>query len=226
MPTTRTVADWALVTEAATLLAGAERPIIIMGDGIAMSDAQAELTHVAELLGADVWGANSSEVNFDDAHPLFRGNLGHMFGHHSGPLVAQADAVLIVGTYVFPEVFPSLGDVFAADAKIVHIDLDAYEIAKNFPVDLGLVSDPKLTLAALGSATRRAGDAGRARRRRRPDRRPSRSPRPGRRGRARRRPRGAQDSPAPRLGVHGGARARAFPTTRSSSTRPSRSRPR
>ena len=82
--------------------------MIIMGDGIAMSGAQAELTHVAELLGADVWGANSSEVNIDDAHPLFRGNLGHMFGHHSGPLVAQADAVLIVGTYVFPEVFPSL----------------------------------------------------------------------------------------------------------------------
>ena len=58
------------------LLAGAERPIIIMGDGIAMSGAQAELTRVAELLGADVWGANSSEVNIDDAHPLFRGNLG------------------------------------------------------------------------------------------------------------------------------------------------------
>ena len=152
MPATRAVADWALVTEAAKLLAGAERPIIIMGDGIAMSDAQAELTRVAELLGADVWGANSSEVNFDDAHPLYRGNLGHMFGHHSGPLVAQADAVLIVGTYVFPEVFPSLGEVFAPGAKVVHIDLDAYEIAKNFPVDLGLVSDPKLTLGALGSA--------------------------------------------------------------------------
>ena len=149
MPATRTIPDAGLIHQAATLLAGADHPMIIMGDGIAMSGAQAELTHVAELLGADVWGANSSEVNIDDAHPLFRGNLGHMFGHHSGPLVAQADAVLIVGTYVFPEVFPSLTDIFAPDARVVHIDLDSYEIAKNFPVDLGLVSDPKLTLAAL-----------------------------------------------------------------------------
>jgi benzoylformate decarboxylase len=57
--------------------------------------------------------------------------------------------VLICGTYVFPEVFPALQEVFAPQANIVHIDLDAYEIAKNFPVTLGLVSDPKPTLAGL-----------------------------------------------------------------------------
>lgn len=150
MPATRVVPDAALIGEAATLLAGAERPVIIMGDGVSMSGAQAELTQVAETLGADVWGANSSEVNIDETHPLFRGNLGHMFGHHSMPLVERADVVLIVGTYVFPEVFPTLTSVFAPGSRVVHIDLDAYEIGKNFPVDLGLVSDPKLTLAALG----------------------------------------------------------------------------
>ena len=57
--------------------------------------------------------------------------------------------MLIVGTYVFPEVFPALADVFSPGARVVHVDLDAYEIAKNFPVDLGIVADPKLTLAAL-----------------------------------------------------------------------------
>ena len=165
---TRVVPDPALVDEAARLLAGAERPLIIVGDGVSNSDAQAELTLVAERLGASVWGANSSEVNMDETHPLFAGHLGHMFGHHSRPLVAAADAVLIVGTYVFPEVFPALEGVFAPGARIVHIDLDAYEIAKNFPVDLGLVSDPKLTLAALDAALERqmtpgAGDAARSR---------------------------------------------------------------
>ena len=72
-----------------------------------------------------------------------------------------ADAVLIVGTYVFPEVFPTLTTVFAPGARVVHIDLDAYEIAKNFPVDLGLVGDPKLTLAALADALGAAADRGR-----------------------------------------------------------------
>ena len=109
----------------------------IIGDGIAFSGAQAELTRVAELLGAEVWGANFSEVNIAADHPLFRGQLGHMFGEHSRAITSQADAVLIVGTYVFPEVFPALEGVFAPGAKVVHVDLDAYEIAKNFPVDVG-----------------------------------------------------------------------------------------
>ena len=51
--------------------------------------------------------------------------------------------------------FPELGDVFAPGAKVVHIDLNAYEIAKNHPVDLGVVADPKLTLAALADALER-----------------------------------------------------------------------
>ncbi len=151
LPTTRVLPEAGLIAEAAALLAGAHHPTIIMGDGVSRSGAQAELTEVAELLGADVWGANSSEVNIDETHPLFRGNLGHMFGHHSQPLVAPADAILIVGTYVFPEVFPALSGVFSPGTRVVHIDLDAYEIGKNFPVDLGLVADPKLTLAALGT---------------------------------------------------------------------------
>lgn len=140
------------VAQAAALLQGARQPLIIMGDGVAASGAQVELVQVAEALGADVWGSDHSEVNIPFDHPLYRGSLGHMFGSASARVVADADAVLIVGTYVFPEVFPLLGEVFAADARIVHIDLDAYEIAKNHRVDLGLVADPKAALAALALA--------------------------------------------------------------------------
>jgi benzoylformate decarboxylase len=133
------------------MLAQATKPLVIVGDGIAYSNAQAELTHVAELIGAQVWGSDSSEPNMNATHPLYGGLLGHMFGEVSSRTTSQADVVLICGTYVFPEVFPALSDVFAPGAKIVHIDLNAYEIAKNFPVDLGLVSDPKTTLAKLGA---------------------------------------------------------------------------
>ena len=148
---TRTAPEPALVSQAARLLAGAERPLVIVGDGVAFSAAQPELARVAEAWGAAVWGADSSEVNLSSEHPQFCGQLGHMFAKDSLPVTAQADAVLICGTYVFPEVFPALAGVFAPEAKIVHIDLDADAIAKNFPVDLGLVSDPKLTLAQLAA---------------------------------------------------------------------------
>jgi benzoylformate decarboxylase len=149
---TRTVPEAALITQAARLLAGATRPIIIVGDGVALSAAQPELARVAEVWGAPVWAADSSEVNLSSDHPHFRGLLGHMFAKDSQPITMKADAVLICGTYVFPEVFPALSDAFAPNARIVHIDLDTDAIAKNFPVDLGLVSDPKLTLARLASS--------------------------------------------------------------------------
>lgn len=140
------------INEIAAILAGSKNPIIIMGDGVAFSGAQSELAAVAEKIGAGVWGADNSEVNIDATHPLYKGNLGHMFGSHSTPIVSKADAVLITGTYVLPEVFPTLSNIFREGAKVVHIDLNAYEIAKNFPVDIGVVADPKLTLASLNVA--------------------------------------------------------------------------
>ena len=149
IPSTRVVPAQDEVAEAARLLAGADQPIVIMGDGVASSKAQGELARVAELLGAHVWGAEHSEVNLPFDHPLYKGSLGHMFGESSSRVTNAADAVLIVGTYVFPEVFPLLDGVFASDARIVHIDLNAFEIAKNHRVDLGLASDPAVTLAAL-----------------------------------------------------------------------------
>ena len=163
LPSTRVLPAADELERAAELLADAERPLLVMGDGVAWSGAQPELERIAELMGAEVWGADASEVNLRFDHPLYKGNLGHMFGASSAAVTTRADAILIVGTYVFPEVFPLFDGVFAPGAKVVHVDLNAYEIGKNFPVDLGLVSDPKLTLAALADVLdERTSDAGRA----------------------------------------------------------------
>lgn len=126
--------------------------MIFVGDGVAYSQAQTELTRVAELLGAEVWSADAGEVNMSFAHPCYQGSTGHMFAEHSRPITMKGDVNLVCGTYMLPEVFPSLEDIFAPGAKVVHIDLNAYEIAKNHPVDLGLVSDPKFTLGKLYEA--------------------------------------------------------------------------
>lgn len=156
IPSTRVVPAASLVDQAASILAAAERPVIFVGDGVAFSGAQQELARVAELLGAEVWEADAGEVNMDERHPLYQGMTGHMFGEHSLPILRKGDANLVVGTYIVPEVFPELGDVWAPEAKIVHVDLNAYEIAKNHPVDLGVVADPKLTLALLAEALERS----------------------------------------------------------------------
>ncbi|MDX1929745.1 MAG: thiamine pyrophosphate-binding protein [Pirellulaceae bacterium] len=151
VPSTRVVPDESQLQQAAAMLATATKPMIFIGDGVAYAQAQAELTRVAELLGAEVWSVDSGELNMSYAHPLYQGSTGHMFAEHSYPITMRGDVNLVVGTYMMPEVFPSVEDIFAPGAKVIHIDLNAYEIAKNHPVDLGLVADPQLTLTRLAS---------------------------------------------------------------------------
>ncbi|MCB0212178.1 MAG: thiamine pyrophosphate-binding protein, partial [Anaerolineae bacterium] len=148
-PSTRVVPDDNFIKEAASLLAAAEKPMIFVGDGVAFSGAQDAVAQLAETLGAEVWGVDSGELNISYTHPLWMGQTGHMFGESSLPITSKGDVNFVVGTYMVPEVFPNLGNIFAPGAKVIHVDLNAHEIAKNHPVDLGVVSDPKLTVAKL-----------------------------------------------------------------------------
>jgi benzoylformate decarboxylase len=152
VPDTRVVPDAGAIETAARLLAGARSPVILAGDGVAASGAVDELTRFSETWGARVWGAMVSELVMPWTHPLYAGLTGHMFGTDSAAIVAQADAVLVCGTYLFPDVFPATENPFRPDATVVHIDLDANAIAKNHPVTIGMVSDPRLTLRALTGA--------------------------------------------------------------------------
>lgn len=150
-PSTKVVPDEESLKTATAMLASAQKPMIFVGDGVAFSGAQDQLTRVAEILGAEVWEADAGELNISHSHPLYQGGTGHMFGYQSLPITSKGDVNLICGTYILPEVFPELGNIFAPGAKVIHIDLNAYEIAKNHPVDLGMVSDPKLTLESLAT---------------------------------------------------------------------------
>ncbi|NIJ53934.1 benzoylformate decarboxylase [Dyadobacter arcticus] len=152
IPSTRVLPAPDLIRQSAEMLLSAEKPMIFVGDGIAYSGAIDELTKVAELLGAEVYGVEFGDVVMDNTHPLYQGTTGHMFGSFSHPITSKGDVNLIVGTYMLPEVFPNLDDIYAPGAKVIHYDLNAYEIAKNHRVDLGVVSDPKLSLAELAEA--------------------------------------------------------------------------
>lgn len=69
LPMTESLPVPELVDQAAGLLARAERPLVLIGDGVATSGAQSALTRVAEQLGADVWGVDYAEVGIDGRHP-------------------------------------------------------------------------------------------------------------------------------------------------------------
>lgn len=163
-PVSRTHPCPEFIGRAADMLAAAVTPMIYIGDGVAYSGAQAELARVAELLGAQVWGADCGELNMPYDHPLWQGQTGHMFAAQSRPITQRGDVNLVVGTYMLPEVFPELGGIYAPGARTIHIDLNPDSIAKNHAVDIGMQADPKVSLAALADALEsRMGESGRQR---------------------------------------------------------------
>jgi thiamine pyrophosphate-dependent acetolactate synthase large subunit-like protein len=135
-------------------------PIILAGDGISWSDANSELVRLAEFIGARVYQADGGEINFPEAHPLYFGSTGHMFGDNSLTITRDADCCIAIGCFLLPEVFPHLGDIFAPGCKVIHIDSNADNIAKNHRVDISFVGDPKGILTNVIEALASKQDAG------------------------------------------------------------------
>jgi benzoylformate decarboxylase len=148
-PYRRTRPDPEGVTAAAALLAGANQPVIICGDGVAAAQAQAELVQVAEHLGAQVWNTViAGALSFPSSHPQFRGELPGEYATIRRAL-GNADVVLAVGADLFDEVFYSEGLPLPAGCTLIHVDDSSWEIGKNLPTAIGLLADPKLALQEL-----------------------------------------------------------------------------
>jgi benzoylformate decarboxylase len=144
----------AALLHAAELLAGASNPIIVAGDGVARAGAMAELTVLAELLGARVHGEPVyRRTSFPGNHALWRGGL---FPSPAGVRRAldECDALLIVGANVFTWFLHTEGTPFPRGLRVVQIDDDPWEISRSYPVTLGIVADPKAALAELTGSLR------------------------------------------------------------------------
>jgi benzoylformate decarboxylase len=148
---TRARPDPAALERIAELLAGARSPVIICGDGVAECGGQAELIQLAETIGARVHASFSAELPFPSQHPLYAGLLNVISAAGLKGQLSSADVVLAVGTPVLPLLFPIDGSPFPASARVIHIDLDAREIGKNWPVEIGLLADPRPTMADIVS---------------------------------------------------------------------------
>jgi benzoylformate decarboxylase len=143
------------IERVARLLTGSRSPVIICGDGVSVSGGQAELVQLAELTGARVHSTFAAELPFPSKHPLYAGLLNVVSAPGLRGQLSAADLVLAVGTPVLPLLFPLDKPPFPEAAKVVHIDLEAEEIGKNWPVEIGLLADPRLALAGLVDSLRR-----------------------------------------------------------------------
>ena len=137
------------VAEAAALLGGRQSPVIVVGDEVARFGAGAEVVALAEALGAAIWTEGiRMHASVPSDHPNFRLALG--FDALSiRKALEGADAVLLVGGPFFEEVWFSPGSPFPTDAAVIQVEASSQRLAYNYGVTVGLIGDPKATLAAL-----------------------------------------------------------------------------
>ena len=136
------------VKAAAELINNAERPLVLVGQGVELGSAQEELRTFIEKAdmpaGCTLLGLSALPTD----HPLNKGMLG-MHGN-LGPNINtnKCDVLIAVGMRFDDRVTGNLA-TYAKQAKVIHFDIDPAEVNKNVKVDIAVLGDCKKTLSAV-----------------------------------------------------------------------------
>jgi acetolactate synthase-1/2/3 large subunit len=145
----------ALIEAAADILVAAQRPVVIAGGGTLAAGGSEALARLQEQAHLPVFTTNMGKGAVSEMHPLSCGVLGSLtgprsLGRYTRALLAEADAVLLVGTRNNQNGTDSWR-LIPSTARVIHIDIDPNEIGRNYEA-LRLVGDVATTLDALSSA--------------------------------------------------------------------------
>ncbi|TFF81239.1 acetolactate synthase 2 catalytic subunit [Aeromonas taiwanensis] len=136
---------------ARTLLAAAERPVLYVGGGVGMANAEQQLRDFAAATGMPAVTTLKGIGALDPDSPVYLGMLG-MHGTKAANLaVQQCDLLVVVGARFDDRVTGKLEE-FAPEAKVIHLDVDAAEFGKRRAAEVGITTDLKRVLPALAMA--------------------------------------------------------------------------
>ena len=145
----RAQGDPELIRQAANLLSGAQKPVIILGNPARYSVSADQASALAEKIGAPVFTVEQARGLLDDDHPL-------CFGYADGALNAtarrfrEADVVLLLGKRLDHRY--RYGGIFSPTAKIIQADPSEAEIGRNRGVSVPLLGDLGAITEQLTSA--------------------------------------------------------------------------
>ena len=161
VPAFRPAADPSRVTEALRLLDAAERPVIVAGGGVAWSGAQAEVVALAEKLQIPVATSLNAKGTIPDTHPLAVGVVGTYSRACANRTVGESDLVFYIGSHTGGQV-TARWQVPRPGRPVIHLDIDAREIGRNYPTKVGLLGDARTVLQQMLDAAAGGGGSTRA----------------------------------------------------------------
>jgi len=139
------------LTLARTLLAAAERPVLYVGGGVGMANAEQPLRDFAAATGMPAVTTLKGIGALDPDSPVYLGMLGMHGTKAANYAVQQCDLLLVVGARFDDRVTGKLEE-FAPEARVIHLDVDAAEFGKRRAADVGITTDLKRVLPALAMA--------------------------------------------------------------------------
>ncbi len=140
--------DPALVQRAAELINEAERPVILAGHGVLMSEAMEALKTFVEKTETPVALTLLGKGGFPESHPLALGMMGMHGEAFVNRAIQESDLLLAFGMRFDDRVTGTL-ETYAPHAKKVHVDLDPAELNKIVPVDVPIQGDLRRVLNQL-----------------------------------------------------------------------------
>ncbi|MDM5093763.1 acetolactate synthase 2 catalytic subunit [Aeromonas rivipollensis] len=139
------------LTLARTLLAAAERPVLYVGGGVGMANAEQPLRDFAAVTGMPAVTTLKGIGALDPDSPVYLGMLGMHGTKAANYAVQQCDLLVVVGARFDDRVTGKLEE-FAPEARVIHLDVDAAEFGKRRAADVGITTDLKRVLPALAMA--------------------------------------------------------------------------
>lgn len=136
------------LTAARTLLAAAERPVLYVGGGVGMANAEQQLRNFAAATGMPAVTTLKGIGALDPDSPVYLGMLGMHGTKAANYAVQQCDLLLVVGARFDDRVTGKLEE-FAPEAKVIHLDVDAAEFGKRRAAEVGITQDLKQVLPRL-----------------------------------------------------------------------------
>src|SRR5215510_5675451 len=137
------------VTKAVDMLLAAKRPVILVGQGVKYGGGASDLLRLAERLRIPVAWSASGTGAIDSRHPLALGLIARNGPYQANHAARTADVLLALGVRFDDRTSSSWlpGYSFTIPpTRLIHVDIDPDEIARNYPVALGLMADVRTFL--------------------------------------------------------------------------------
>ena len=144
----------------AAALATAERPLIYLGGGLGGPVGRAALRELAEHLDIPVAHSLMAKGALPDDHPLVLGMTGFWGLEVTNEYARTSDLVLAIATRFAETDASSWNRAYTwsfPPSRLIQIDIDAAEIGRNYPVELGVVADAALAITAIRDQARGHG---------------------------------------------------------------------